>query len=181
MKTLQVVGLATVLAVVGGPVGFTAETNTLDNAVREAVQLFKQTDSKIQKLYDTAQGYAVFPAVTKGAVGVGAAHDRGQVFEKGKLIGTADLTQVTIGAQLGGQKYAELILFETKEALDAFKSSEWAMAAEVSAVAAAEGAAANAKYQLGVLVFTITKDGLMFEASVGGQKFHFTPLSMNPK
>ena len=181
MKTLQVVGLATVLAVAGGPVGFAAEMNPLDNDVRDAVQIFKQTDSKIQKLLDTAQGYVVFPAVTKGAVGVGAAHDRGQVFEKGQLIGTAELTQVTIGAQLGGQQYAELILFETKETLDAFKASEWTMAAEASAVAAAEGAAANAKYHLGVLVFTIVKGGLMFEASVGGQKFHYTPVSMPMK
>ena len=77
---------------------------------------------------------------------------------------------------MGGQKFSEVIFFETKDALDGFKSSEWAMSAGVNAVAAAESASADAKYKNGVLVFTIAKSGLMFEASVGGQKFRFIPL-----
>jgi len=181
MKKLQLIGWMAVMGLVSITAGFAAETNTLDNEVQEAVQLFKRTDTKIQSHFDMARGYAVFPCVIKGAVGVGAAHDLGELFEGGKLIGTAELTQVTIGAQLGGQKYAELIFFETQAAVDAFKASEWTMSAEASAVAAAEGASANAKYQLGVLVFTLAKGGLMFEASVGGQKFRFTPLNANSK
>jgi lipid-binding SYLF domain-containing protein len=88
-------------------------------------------------------------------------------------VGEASLTQVTVGFQLGGQAYAELIFFETQSALDSFKSSQFALSAQASAVAAAEGASANAKYQLGVSVFTLARGGLMYEASVGGQKFKF--------
>jgi lipid-binding SYLF domain-containing protein len=86
------------------------------------------------------------------------------------------MTQFTIGAQLGGQSFAEVIFFEDKASLDNFEGSEWAMSAAVSAIIAAEGASADAKYKQGVIVFTVPKNGLMFEASVGGQKFRFTPL-----
>jgi lipid-binding SYLF domain-containing protein len=153
------------------------EKKPLGDQVKDAIQLFKNDDSKIVKLFESAYGYAVFPSVGKGAVGIGAAAGAGQVFEKGTLVGSAKMTQITVGAQLGGQEFAEVIFFENKDALDSFKSSEWAMSAGVSAVAAAESASADAKYKQGVLVFTIAKAGLMFEASVGGQKFKFTPLS----
>ena len=150
----------------------------LDTETKEAFELFKKTDSKMQSLIDAAVGYVVFGSVVKGAAGIGAAHGDGEVFENGgKLLGTATVTQVTLGFQLGGQEYAEMILFENKDALDAFKTGKFAFSAQVSAVAAAEGAAANAKFQQGVLVFTIAKGGLMYEASIGGQKFKFKPLS----
>lgn len=145
--------------------------------VKETIDLFVKQDSGLKKFFDTAEGYAVFPGVGKGAIGIGGAHGTGLVYEKGgKLIGEASLSQVTIGFQLGGQSYAEVIFFETKGALDDFKESKLAFSAQVSAVAAAEGASANAKYQQGVAVFTIAKGGLMYEASVGGQKFKFKPL-----
>ncbi len=157
--------------------GRAEEKKTLAAKTEAAIELFKKTDSKIAKLFSDAAGYAVFPKVAKGAAGIGAAQGNGQVFAKGKLIGTASLTQVTIGLQLGGQTYSEVIFFETTEALEDFKASKLALSAQVSAVAAAEGASANAKYQQGVLVFTLAKEGLMYEASVGGQQFKFTPLS----
>jgi lipid-binding SYLF domain-containing protein len=148
----------------------------LDKETQNAIAIFKKTDSELEKLFKKSAGYAVFPTVAKGAIGIGGAHGAGQVYEKGKLIGTASLTQVTIGFQLGGQGYSEVIFFENKEALDNFKESKFALSAQVSAVAAAEGASSNAKYEQGVLVFTIAKTGLMYEASVGGQKFKFTPV-----
>ncbi len=154
-----------------------AGEKSLDDQVRDAVQLFKSDSTNVAKLFDTAYGYAVLPSVGKGAVGIGAAAGDGQVFEQGKLIGTCKMTQVTVGAQLGGQEYSEVIFFETKGALDGMKANEWAMSAGVNAVAAAESASADAKYKNGVLVFTIAKSGLMFEASVGGQKFRFYPLT----
>jgi len=147
----------------------------LEKETIETIGVFKQTDTEMEKLFKESAGYVVFPVVGKGAAGIGAAYGEGKVFEKGKPIGTATLTQVTIGLQLGGQKYAEVIFFETKEALAEFKAGQFAISAQVSAVAAAEGAAANAKYQLGVMVFTLARGGLMYEASVGGQKFKFTP------
>ncbi|MBI5819949.1 MAG: hypothetical protein HZA88_13275 [Verrucomicrobia bacterium] len=148
-----------------------------EKQAQEALVAFTKADPGLKKFVESSVGYVVFPDVTKGAFGIGAAHGTGCVYEKGKLVGTAALTQVTIGLALGGQSYAELIFFETQEALDSFKKSELAFSAQVSAVAAAEGASSNAKYQLGVAVFTLAKGGLMYEASLGGQKFRFKPLA----
>jgi lipid-binding SYLF domain-containing protein len=145
----------------------------LEPEAKEMVALFKKTDPGLQKFFDEARGYAIFPGVGKGAVGIGGAHGRGLVYEKDKLVGEASLSQITVGFQLGGQSYAELIFFETESALKAFKESRVAFSAQISAVAAAEGASRNAKYQQGVAVFTLAKGGLMYEASIGGQKFKF--------
>ena len=164
------------MGIVAGRAESKAPNAALDKETQSAIAVFKKTDSELEKLFKKSAGYEVFPTVAKGAIGIGGAHGAGQVYEKGKLIGTASLTQVTIGFQLGGQGYSEVIFFENKEALDNFKGSKFALSAQVSAVAAAEGASANAKYDQGVLVFTIAKTGLMYEASVGGQKFKFTPL-----
>ncbi|MGD1019469.1 MAG: hypothetical protein ABSA12_09135 [Verrucomicrobiia bacterium] len=177
MRVLRYCSIVVALVVAGICPPLSAGEQTLDDQVKDAIRLFKSDSTNIAKLFDTAYGYAVLPSVGKGAVGIGAAAGDGQVYEQGKLIGTCRMSQFTIGAQLGGQEYAEVIFFETKTALDGLKVSEWAMSAGVNAVAAAESASADAKYKNGVLVFTIAKGGLMFEASVGGQKFHFTPLS----
>jgi lipid-binding SYLF domain-containing protein len=103
------------------------------------------------------------------------------LFEKGKAVGKTSLAQVTIGLQLGGQSYSEVVFLETEAALNDFKKGNFALAAQVSAVAAASGAAANAKYASGVAVFTATKAGLMYEASVGGQKFGYEPFDGKKK
>jgi lipid-binding SYLF domain-containing protein len=177
MRKLRLTGLIAVAVLAGAMVASADDQPpTLDQQVKDAIQLFKKTDSTIQKTFDTAYGYVVFPSIGKGAVGIGAAAGDGQVYERGTLVGTARMTQITIGAQLGGQKFAEVLFFEDKSSFENFKGSEWAMSAGVSAVAAAESASADAKYKQGVIVFTVAKGGLMFEASVGGQKFRFTPL-----
>jgi lipid-binding SYLF domain-containing protein len=152
-----------------------ADKGDLGENVQKTIELFKKSDTGIKKFFDSSEGYVVFPSIAKGAVGIGGAHGKGQVFEKGKLIGEASLSQATIGFQLGGQIYMEVIFFETKDNLDSFKQSNFAFSAQASAVAAAEGASANAKYQNGVAVFTMAKAGLMYEASIGGQKFKFKP------
>ena len=148
---------------------------TLDSKAMEAMDAFKRADSSLQALLDRSYGYAIFPTVGKGAVGVGGAYGRGEVFEKGVLIGYCDLTQGTVGLQLGGQSYSELIVFENKAALDRFTSGQLTFDAQASAVALKSGASSNAKFANGVVVFTIAKGGLMFEASIGGQKFSFQP------
>lgn len=152
----------------------------LERDVYNAIDAFQRADSTLTNRFATAVGYAVFPNVGKGGFVLGGAHGNGLVFERGKLIGRTSMTQVTVGAQVGGQEFAELIFFETKEALDEFKEGEFAMSAQVGAVAAAEGAAENARYKDGVLVFTRAKQGLMAEASVGGQKFKFRPIEPDP-
>lgn len=147
----------------------------LERRAAQSVELFRAIDPTLARFFEESAGYVIFPVVTKGAVGVGAAHGQGVVYEGRTIIGYAEMTQATIGAQLGGQQYSELIFFETPSDLQRFKAGELEFAAQASAVAAAEAAAANASYQTGVAVFTVGQSGLMFEASVGGQKFSFKP------
>ena len=135
---------------------------------------FIKTDALLSKLFETAAGYVIFPNVGKGAVGVGGASGNGIVYEHGKMIGKAKMSQVSVGFQVGGQAYRELIFFENKETLDRFKKNKVEFSAQASAVAATAGASANAKYREGVMIYTQQKGGLMYEASVGGQKFKFT-------
>ena len=144
---------------------------------RQTIEAFKKADPGISKFFDGSAGYAVFSTVGKGAVGVGGAHGSGILFEKGNPVGKVTLTQVTVGLQLGGQSYSEVVFFETAGTLSDFKKGNFELAAQASAVAAAAGASANAKYSKGVAVFTVAKGGLMYEASVGGQKFGYEPLA----
>jgi lipid-binding SYLF domain-containing protein len=137
------------------------------------LERFRTNDSTLAATLDRAYGYAVFPTVAKGGAGVGGAYGRGVVYEQGRPVGFCDLSQGSIGFQLGGQAYSELILFENKQALDRFKSGEFALAAQASAVAAGTGQGANARYNNGVIVFTMGEKGLMYEATVGGQKFDY--------
>jgi len=143
--------------------------------VVSTIAAFKEKDPGIGKFFDTAIGYAVFPTVGKGAIGVGGAHGTGELLVGGKAIGKASLNQLTVGLQLGGEAYSEIIFFEQKSTLDGFKNGDFAFAAQATAVAITAGASANAAYRNGVAVFTMTKGGLMYEASIGGQKFSFKP------
>jgi lipid-binding SYLF domain-containing protein len=144
--------------------------------VNQTIANFKAKDPTMADLFTKSYGYAVFPSIGKGGLVVGGAYGRGQVFEQGKMIGYCDLSQGSVGAQIGGQKYSEIIFFENKAALDRFKRDEFAFAAQATAVAASSGSGANAKFNDGVMVFTLGEKGLMAEASIGGQKFDFQPL-----
>lgn len=152
-----------------------AKYRKIQGDVEEAIRAFKKADPGLEQTFKSAAGYAVFPNVGKGGLVFGGAHGLGYVYEADKLIGYASMSQVTFGAQIGGQEFSQVVFFETKEALAKFRQSQFSMNAQVSAVAAAEGASKNAKYVEGVMVFTRAKQGLMAEASVGGQKFKFTP------
>lgn len=151
------------------------EPEDMTPEVSQTITRFSQRDPGLQRFFDKAYGYAVFPTVGKGAIGIGGAYGKGQVFERGRPIGTSKLVQVTIGFQWGGQAYSELVFFEDKAALARFKSGNLEFSAQASAVAIALGASATADYENGVAVFTMTKGGLMYEASIGGQSFSFEP------
>ena len=154
--------------------------NSKDNKIiddsKVAKAEFIKTDGLMQSLFDNSYGYVIFPNVGKGAMGVGGAAGNGIVFEKGKTLGRAKMKQVSVGFQFGGQAYREVIFFENKAALDRFKQNKFEFSAQASAVAATAGASANVKYRNGVMVFTQEKGGLMYEASVGGQKFSYSPF-----
>jgi lipid-binding SYLF domain-containing protein len=141
--------------------------------VPPVIAKFKEKDPRVAKAFDEAYGYVVFPTVGKGAVGVGGARGTGWVYEKGRRIGKASLTQVTIGLQLGGQAYSEVIFFKDKAALDDFTRGNFEFDAQVSAIAVNQRAAGDLPYRKGISVVTMGKGGLMYEASVGGQKFSF--------
>ena len=141
--------------------------------VAKAIIDMKNTDPGMKKFFDGAAGYAVFPKVGKGGIGIGGAHGKGLVIANDKAIANTSLSQVTIGLQLGGQVYAEFIFFKDKTALGHFQRGNFELGAQASAVAVTLGASADADYDKGVAVFTNVGGGLMYEASVGGQKFKY--------
>lgn len=142
----------------------------------EAKADFIKTDGLMKNLFDNSAGYVIFPNIGKGAIGIGGAAGNGAVFQNGTLIGMAKMTQGSIGFQFGGQAYREVIFFETEADLNRFKENKIEFSGQASAVAATKGAAANIKYKDGVMIFSQIKGGLMYEASVGGQKFKYRSL-----
>jgi lipid-binding SYLF domain-containing protein len=160
----------------------------------DTITLFKNAGESAGYFHNS-YAYAVFPTIGKGGFVVGGAHGTGHVYERGKYIGTASMTQVSVGFQAGGQAYSQIVFFKDKRALDEFTSGEFAFDAGVSAVAitaaaggsvgteGATGGASGGKkdaltagsYYKGVAVFTIVKGGAMYQATVAGQKFSFKP------
>ena len=144
-------------------------------AVQETITKFKEADSSMKVFFEKAYGYIVFPGIGKGGFIIGGGHGDGWVYEKGRHIGRASMTQLTVGAQIGGQSYSEIIFFEDKKTLDDFRKGNWELSAQASAIMVKEGASKDSSYDHGVAVFTMPKKGAMAEASVGGQKFKYTP------
>jgi lipid-binding SYLF domain-containing protein len=157
-----------------------AQKDDKDSQIIEDAQTakkeFVKQDPSMNELFSSAHAYVIFPNVGKGGLGVGGAAGNGAAYYGGSLVGLAKLTQVSIGFQAGGQAYREVIFFENADTFNRFKANKVELSAQVSAVAAASGATADAKYVEGVMVFTMQKGGLMYEASVGGQKFKFRKL-----
>jgi lipid-binding SYLF domain-containing protein len=144
--------------------------------VQAAILAIKAKDAGMEDWFTSAAGYAVFPNVGKGAVGIGGAYGKGLVISGDKVVGTTSLSQISIGLSLGGQGYAEFIFFKDDIALGEFKRGNWESGAQASAVIATAGASADAAYNKGVAIFTNISGGVMADASVGGQKFEFTPV-----
>ena len=152
-----------------------AKRDALLDEGQASVKSFEAKDPGITDQIHRAYGYAIFPSVGKGAFVVGGGYGHGAVYEQGQFIGYSDITQATVGAQIGGGEYAELILFENREALERFKNNQLTFNAGASAVIVKTGVAKDAKYENGVLVFTDAKAGAMASAAVGGQKFTYSP------
>jgi lipid-binding SYLF domain-containing protein len=153
---------------VGGKSALVDDANT-------ALSRAQAADATLAKVINASHGYAVFPLVDKGGLGVGGAYGQGIYSEQGVFAGYCNLSQASIGFQAGVQSYTEIIVFENKKAANLFKSGNLAFGAQASAVALKSGAAANARYSDGAAIFTMNQAGLMYEASVGGQKFSYQP------
>lgn len=157
----------------------------------ETIELFRGAVSS--EFFDTSYGYAVFPNIGKGGMGIGGAHGKGQVYRNGAHVGDSRMTQLTIGFQAGGQVYSQIIFFEDERAFNEFTSGNFEFGAQATAIAITASASAAATttgsgtgagkdkdaakasgdYYKGMAIFTVAKGGLMYEASVGGQKFSY--------
>ncbi len=146
-----------------------------EKKAHESIAEFKKHDADMQAFFDKAWAYAVFPDVGKAGMGIGGAHGGGIVFEHGVVVASTSLTQLSFGFQLGAQLYQEIIFFENEAAFQDFKGGNFELGAQASAVAVTAGASVDAGYKRGVAIFTLAKGGLMYEASVGGQKFSYKP------
>ena len=159
-------------------------------ADKAAISEFMKSDVA-KKFHNSAYGYAVFPNIGKGGVGIGGAYGQGRVYVGGKKTGDTSMTQLSIGLQLGGQAYRQIIYFKDKRAFDEFTSGEFEFSAQAEAIAVTasagasagtEGASASANkeqskadYSKGMAVFTMGKGGLMYQATLGGQKYNYKP------
>jgi lipid-binding SYLF domain-containing protein len=144
---------------------------------KDALDAFKEKDAGLKKHLDKAVAYAVLPRVQKGGFLVAGGGGEGVLFEKGVPVGKVKMRQVTFGAQVGGQSFSELILFSTADAVKDFKETETELeAGGTSAVAGNVGTTKNLEYHKGMAVVTMVRGGMMAEASVGGQKFEYTPF-----
>ena len=171
-----------------------ATTHT-QGAYQRTLSVYRESPA-VAPFFKNSYGYAVFPTIGKGGFVVGGAYGKGQVYRQGKATGTSSLVKMSVGFQLGGQAFSEVIFFEDKRAYDEFTSGSFEFDASASAVAITAGAQAQAgstgtsagasagpatgvqasnKYRKGIAVFVHTKGGLMYEAAIGGQKFDFTP------
>jgi lipid-binding SYLF domain-containing protein len=161
----------------------------------DTMDVFKKSEA-VQPFFKDAYGYAVFPTVGKGGIGIGGSYGTGQVYRGGKVTGEVSLIKGSIGWQFGGQAFSQMIFFADKRAYDDFTSGNFEFDATASAVAITAGAQASAgtegasagasagpatgkqaktSYHKGMAVFVHAKVGLMYEASIGGQKFTFKP------
>ena len=161
----------------------------------ETINIFKQAGES-GDFFSNSYGYAVFPTIGKAGIGVGGAHGKGRVYKGGAYVADTSMTQVTVGFQLGGQAFSQIIFFEDERAFNEFASGNFEFGAQASAVAITAGVSAEAStaggtsagasggkhdattvggYYKGMAVFTVAKGGLMYEASIGGQNFSYTP------
>jgi len=154
--------------------GYAGQTDAqLVSEARQTAEVYKQKDPGIDSFFRRSIGYVVFPGIGKGGLGIGAAHGTGILFENGAPIGKVTMNQVSIGAQAGGQEFSQIVFYQVPKALAELKAGKAELSGQLSAVALNKGAAADAQFKNGVAVFTAAKGGLMYEASVGGQKFDF--------
>jgi len=148
-------------------------TESIGGEAGEAIKAFLKRDPSLKTFFDDSHGFAIWPKVGKGGLIVGGGGGSGYVFEQGKQIGTSKMSFISIGAQIGGQSFSEVIFFKDEAALVDFKQGNFEFGAQVSAIAADEGVGSKSDYDKGVAVFTLPLGGLMAEASVSGQKFTY--------
>lgn len=144
-----------------------------------AVKRMRDKDKGLAKALDKAYGFAVFPSVGRASLVLGIAFGKGEVFTKGSLAGYSGLVQLTLGVQVGGETYSELVLFQDKNAYAQFKRGKVGFAANASAVLVKAGAAAANNYKNGMQVYVQPEGGLLLQVDIGGQKMIFRPAALS--
>lgn len=172
---ISVLGIAFLAACATAP-RTVDDKNELVRDADSALTLARTDNSSFDSIIRNAPGFAVFPTVGKGGMGIGGAYGRGIVYKNGAAIGYTDVSQGTVGAQLGGQTYTQILVFEDAHSLNRFQKGNYEFSAQATAVALQSGEGANAQFRDGVAVFTMAERGLMAEAVVGGQKFSYSPF-----
>jgi lipid-binding SYLF domain-containing protein len=180
--------LGVLLLLIGSSAGAWADDYT------DTIQIFREAGAS-SGFFDHSYGYAVFPTIGKGGVGIGGAYGKGRVYRKGAYVGNTSMTQLTVGWQFGGQGYSQVVFFQDERAFEEFTTGKFEFGVQATAVAITAGASASANtagnaatasggkhdattagaYNNGMATFTVAKGGLMYEASIGGQKFTYTP------
>ena len=173
MRTTPTTATLAALVAVLGAGGAAAQEVRGD--VSETIATFKDASESMARWFAESHAYAVFPNVGKGGLIIGAGHGTGQVFKGSELIGEAEISMVSVGLQVGGQAFSEVVFFQNAESLARLTGGKLEFGAGVSAVAVESGASSDAAFRNGLAVFTRVKGGAMVEASVSGQKFEFTP------
>ena len=174
MKSAMITCLAAAAFAMAGCESTTpSDPNLYNDRAKLSLQQMEQTDSGLQGAIDNAYGYVLFPEVGKAAVGVGGANGRGVVYEQGRPIGYATLSQGSVGVQVGGETYAELIIFKNADAMASFRNGDLTLGADASATLVKAGAAAALEFKHGTAVVVQPKGGLMAGVAINGQTIHF--------
>lgn len=153
-----------------------SERSDLQARAETTLRTMQSRDASLKPLLDSAYGYAVFPDIGKGGFVAGGAHGRGVVFEQGRPTGFVQLSQASLGAQIGAQTFAELIVFADRESLQRLKQGNFSISGNASAVVLTTGAAASTRYANGIAVFVMPRGGVMAELSVSGQQINYEPI-----
>ncbi|WP_417885366.1 hypothetical protein [Zunongwangia sp.] len=175
MYMLGMVGIF-MLLFSGNLLAQTEEQQELINDAKESKAAFIEQQPEMAGLFDKAEAYVIFPNVGKGAYILGGAAGNGVLFENGKVVGFAELRQVDIGLQIGGQAFRQAILFQTPSELAKFKKGDYKFSGDVSAVAIEKGKSKSVEFSNGRAIVTMPKAGAMVELSVGGQKFDYRAM-----
>ena len=152
-----------------------AERDQLVSDSEATASKFRSEDPRTRSFFDNAYGHVVFPKITQGGVGIAGAYGRGVVYQGGRMVGYASMTQGTIGAQIGGMAWSEILFFENRWAFDKFKSNQFAASANASFAGPKQGGTNTLNYADGVMIFTLDTRGFAVTAAVGAQQFEYEP------
>ena len=174
LRTIPVVFALAIAACASTPKTASSQLS-LEQRADATLRDMRAKDASLDAAIARAPGYAVFPDVGKGGLVVGGAGGEGVLYVHGQPDGVVSINEVSIGAQAGGQSFAELIVINDPNEIGKIKSGTYSLGADASAVALQANAAASTDFTKPVTVFTQSHGGLMVEAAVAGQKLSYYP------